>query len=227
MKKFVLCFLFYLLFSTFYLPTVFAQDSSPSANIQSKLKALQEEIASRAANMKNEVSKKLLNKAYIGIIKSKDSTSLTVSLRTETGNININEFTEYVIKTKTLVGDTGLKSLNVSDSIAALGDIDDNGVLTAKKIVKLAKPVVLKKVIYGSLASVATSSAVLKTAHDDQFTINFDKNTDYQLSKSDGSFSDIKINQWTIVVTEETNPQPFLAKFVYIFPTTSSATKKP
>lgn len=220
MKKLILifCFLFYLLFSTFYLPTALAIDSSPSSSIQSKLKALQEEIASRAANIKNEVSKKLLNKAYIGVIKSKDNTSLTISLKTGTGNINLNEFTEYVIKSKSLTGDAGLKNLAVSNTVAALGDVDDNGVLTAKRIIKLTQPLSTKKIIHGVLTSIATSSATLKTVQNDQFSIIFDKNTDYQLGKSDSSFADIKINKWIIAVTEDSTAQTLLAKFVYIFP---------
>lgn len=231
------CMFFAFLYPNPYtLNPAFATDSSPSASIQSKLKDLQAEIASRAAAIKNEVSKKLLNKAYTGIIKNKGNASLTVNLKTDDGNINVSEFTEYIIKSKTLIGDNGLKNLNVSDSIAALGDIDDKGALTAKRIIKLTKPVILKKVIHGSLVSVATASAILKTNQNDQFAIIFDKNTDYQIGKTDGNFKDITANQWIIAVVEpiapaptsttENQPQTLLAKFVYIFPTTLSAKPK-
>lgn len=221
-NKFIFIFLIFLIFnSIFLIPTALAADSSPSADIKEKLKVLQDEIASRAANIKNEVSKKLLNKAYNGIIKTKDPTKLTISLKSGTGNININEFTEYIIKSKSLVGDQGLKNLSVSDPIVALGDVDDQGVLTAKRIIKLSKPQFAKKVIHGALISVSKDSAVLKTIQGDQFSIIFDKNTDYQLGKSDSSFSDIKVNRWIIAVTEETDSQTQLAKFVYIFPSSA------
>jgi len=209
-----------LLSATYYLQPALAVDSSPSSDIQSKLKVLQEEIASRAANIKNEVSKKLQNKAYIGEIKSKDSISLTIGLKSETGNISLNEFTEYIIKSKTLVGDAGSKNLAVADSIVALGDVDDKGILTAKRIIKNSKPPIFKKVVHGILSSVATSSAVLKTIQNEEFTITFDKNTDYQTGKSDGSFTDIKTNILIIAVVEESSTQPLLTKFVYIFPST-------
>ncbi|MDD2823368.1 MAG: hypothetical protein PHQ59_04805 [Candidatus Daviesbacteria bacterium] len=219
-KKLILyfCYLFLILNSLIFIPVAKAADSSPSASIQSKLKALQEEIASRAANIKNEVSKKLFNRAYVGTVKNKDTNSITVTLKSNSGNINTNEFTEYVIKSKTLIGSSGLKNITTSDSIAALGDIDDKGVLTAKRIIKLTKPNNPKKVIYGKLTSVATSSATLKDFQDNQFSITFDKNTDYQVEKSKGIFNDIKVNTLIIAVTEQTTPDTLLTKFVYILP---------
>lgn len=212
---FIILLLFFILHSMFYTSTASAIDSSPSADIQSKLKALQAEIASRAADMKNEVSKKLFNKSYIGAIKNKDSASLTVGLKNGNGSINVNEFTEYVIKSKTLIGTAGFKNMSVNDSIAALGDIDDNGVLTAKRIVKLAKPVISKKVVLGTVSSIATTSATLKDSQGDEFTVTFDKNTTYQAGKVEAKFKDIKVNQRIITVTEKTTPQMLLAKFVY------------
>lgn len=222
MKKIILifCFAFYILHSTFYIPTALAVDSSPSADIQSKLKDLQAEIASRAANMKNEVNKKLQNKAFNGILATKNTETLTINLKTGTGNININEFTEYIIKGKKLIGNDGLKNLAVADPFVALGDVDDKGVLTAKRIIKLTKPVTAKKVVYGIITETSKDKTVLKTLQGDQFSITFDKNTDYQLGKNDGSFDDVKTNQWIIAEIEGG-----VAKFVYIFPT--SITVKP
>lgn len=236
-KALSFCLLFLFIMSLIIIPSANAQDSSPSADIKEKLKALQEEIASRAAAMKNEVSKKLLNKAYIGQITVKDNSSLSVSLKLKTVSINLNEFTEYIIKSKSLTGSAGLKNLATSDSIAALGDVDDNGVLTAKRIIKLSKPLTPKKVVYGVLTSVTKDSASLKTEQNDQFLIMFDKNTDFQLGKSESSLTSVQANKWIIAVTEavpastadtkistisatpNNQPQTYLAKFVYIFPT--------
>ena len=75
--------------------TVFAADSTPSADVQSKLKALQNEIASKAAKLKNEISKKLQNKAYIGVVKSKSSNTLTLATRSGTKVVNTNQDTIY------------------------------------------------------------------------------------------------------------------------------------
>lgn len=252
MKKYIL--ILFLILDVILIPTVFAQESTSSASIQDKLKALQSEIASRAAAMKNEVTKKLLNKAYIGTIKNKDAQSLTVDMRANAGKINISEFTEYIVKSISYDGDAGLKKLNISDPIAALGDVDDKGVLTAKRVLKLNKPVAFKKVIHGIVTGIAKDSATVKTVYGDQFTINFDKNTDYKIGNSDGGFDDIKVNRWIIAVVSEVIPAPtptpdkqstasatpqattLLADFTYIFPSsvsikpkasTPSATPKP
>lgn len=199
-------------------PLALALDSSPSADIKSKLKALQEDIASRAANMKAEVTKKLQNKAYIGTVKDKNSTFLTLSTTTDIRNVNINQFTEYIIKSKTYIGDGGLKNITPDNTIAALGDIDDKGVLIAKRIVKLTSPPPKpKKIIHGIVISLSDGNLTLRNIQNEQFSIIFDKKTDYQKGKSDANFSDIKTNSWIIIVTDRAS-ETLLAKYVYIFP---------
>lgn len=234
------CFVVFLLLQTinYNLQPIYAVDSSQSASgsadIKSKLKALQEEIASRAANMKTEVAKKLQNKAYIGQIKDKNSTSITLE---NNRNVNINEFTEYVVKSKTYTGGDGFKNIALGNSIAALGDIDDKGILTAKRIIKLGAPIPpLKKIIHGIVISISGGKATLKNIQGEQYSIAFDKKTDYQMGKSDGKLDDIRMNTWLIVVAEPLTGSDILqAKFVYIFPyalktkpkpSTPSATKK-
>ena len=48
-----------------------ALDSTPSAEIKTKLEALKQAIASKAAIIKQEINHKLQNKAYVGLVKTK------------------------------------------------------------------------------------------------------------------------------------------------------------
>lgn len=188
---------------------------------QSALKALREELASRAADpiIKNEVTKKLQNKAYIGTVKSKNSKFLVISVRGSDKNINVSEFTEYVIKSKKSTGDAGLKNIPVESSVVCLGDIDDRGALTAKRIIKLSSPApIFPKIINGILTSVSNGKAKLQTARNDQFLVTFDKNTEYQLGKNEGSFGDVRINKSVIVSGEGTDSANLSATYVYIYP---------
>lgn len=195
-----------------------SESASPSAEIRAKLKSLQAEIASRAAEIKTEVTKKLQNKFYLGTIKSKDNQTLSLATITSTKNININEFTEYIIKSKSYTGSDGLKNIAIDNVVATLGDIDDKGILNAKRVIKLTTPLPTeKKVVSGLIVSTSSDSAKLQTAQKDQYQITFDKKTAYQTGKSESDFSDIKQNRRLIVVGENVG-EKLLAKFVYIFP---------
>ncbi|MDP3733036.1 MAG: hypothetical protein Q8Q91_00700, partial [Candidatus Daviesbacteria bacterium] len=81
---------FCILHTTYYILPVRAADSTPSADIKSKLEELKKEIASKAAKLKNEISRKLINKAYIGTVENKQSfsankTATEITLVTKTG----------------------------------------------------------------------------------------------------------------------------------------------
>lgn len=108
------------------------------------------EIASKAAKLKEQINKKLQNKVYVGVIKSKSTTTLTLATRTGTKIVNINQDTIYdpILSKKV--------TLKEEDSVATLGDVDETGVLTARKVVKLpttnSKP---KTYLWGSIISVS------------------------------------------------------------------------
>lgn len=210
---------------------IFINPSSIQAidSTKSALELFKADLASRAADpiIKNEVTKKLQNKAYIGTVKSKNSTSLVLSVRDSQRNININEYTEYVIKSKKSVGDAGLKNITIDSQIASLGDIDDKGTLTAKRIIKLNSPIpILPKIINGIITSISNGKAKLQTARNDQFSIIFDKNTEYQTGKKEGGFDDIRTNKWIIVSGQSSGSAEIEASYVYIFPNAITAKPK-
>lgn len=205
-----------------------SQSATQSADIKSKLKILQEEIASRAAGMKNEVTKKLQNKAYVGMVKSKNSSGIILISKNNEKNVAVNEYTEYVIKSKKSIGDAGLKNITTDSTVACLGDIDDKGILTAKRIVKLSSPLPAPETItHGIITQISNGIASLQTAQKDKFSISFDKNTEYQIGKSGGSFDDIRANKWVIVKGESTNSAAIKASYVYIFPNAITVKSKP
>lgn len=233
--RFTILIIFFTLFinhQSLIINQAFAAEStnsaSQSADLKSKLKLLQEEIASRAAGMKSEITKKLQNKAYVGTVKSKNSNSLVLSVRNSEKNINVSEFTEYVIKSKKSTGNQGLKNITIDSAIACLGDIDDKGTLTAKRIIKLnSPPPVFPKIINGIIASVSNGKAKLQTTRNDQFSIVFDKNTEYQIGKTGGSFDDIRTNKWIIVSGQGSDSANLSANYVYIYPGALTVKPKP
>lgn len=206
----VLASLFYLDQEPLY--PVYAAESTPSA-LQVKLKALQDEIASRAATLKKEISTKLQNKVYIGTITEKTTTSLTLG---GSKSVSINEFTEYFDDKDRKIT---IKNISVENAVAALGDINDKEVLTAKRIIKLASAAAEEKqVVGGTVTTVDPQSLSLKGADGQTTTVPLSAQTTYQFGDQEALRSDIKLGKQVIavLVNEKT-------RFVYIVPTADSS----
>ncbi len=132
---------------------VYAAESSPSSSIQAKLEELKTSIASKAAKLKQEINKKLDNKFFAGTIQTKSINSLTLLVKNETKNIVTNEDTIFPKKT-----------LDKDMYIAALGEIDDQGFLHAKKIVLLSPTnLKLKTYIWGRIISEEDNLIIIET----------------------------------------------------------------
>lgn len=161
------------------LPPAFALDSTPSADIQKKLQELKAEIASKAAKLKTEVNRKLQNKAYIGIVKSKSETSITLASKTATKMISVNQDTLYEDKNPTKKGTKkvtqSIKTLKEEINIAALGDVDDTGVLHAKKVIIL-NPITYtlnpKTYLWGQIISESDDLITVKNKEDKNETVS-------------------------------------------------------
>lgn len=227
MKKFVVrgsLFVVLLLSTIYYLPSTShavkpTSTATSSSNFQAKLKALQDEIASKAANLKQEVSKKLQNKAFIGFVKSKSSTSLTLASDTGTKIITINEFTEFAGGTKTKK--FNLSSLETDTFLAALGDIDETEVLTAKRIIKLDPKEIKRKTVFGTVITLGEQTLTIKTVDGQKLNFSISNKTIYQLGKTKADFDDIKLNKPIVVVSVESASSP-KARFIYILPYSSN-----
>ncbi len=139
-------------------PPVFAIEASSSASMSAELKVkldeLKKEIASKAAKLKQEVNLKLQNKAYIGTLKSKTDTSLILVSDTGTKNVTINQDTTYKAP---------LKKLAEGNYFACLGDVDDNGVLTAKKIILQPPPKASPTFRWGQVIAITDKLITIQT----------------------------------------------------------------
>ncbi len=187
------------LFIVIFAQTASAVDSTPSADIVSKLKAFQKEAASKAAQLKDLITRKLQNKAFVGSIQSSSGNSLTLSAKSGPKIVSINEDT--ILPKKKLISGIYL---------AALGDIDDTGVLTAKKIVLEASPSGEPKTyLWGKIISVSDNLVTLRD--------NNRRNIAASLPKS----SKAKLND-TVILTGTTTKNIFEAEFVYVIATRSA-----
>ncbi len=205
---------------------VYAVDSTPSASIKTKLEELKKEIASKAAKLKQEVNQKLQNKAFVGFVKSKSEKTITIASSNGAKIISVNLDTTYETKSKKVK--YSLKSLSEEDYIAALGDVDETGSLVAKKIVLLPDPGKDSKAItWGQVVSVSDSIVIrtpslqaplIKTRTDKNITVTINPNTEFKKGEQDLNFSEVKLNDFVIVVGNTDNPSVLKSVFIYVIP---------
>lgn len=214
----------------------FAQTSTPSSaltasvssSLKEKLDQLKKEVASKAALLKQEVNKKMVNKFYIGTVISIDETTIKFSTNKGVKIVNINEFTNYQSKIKLPKKTTSTaKSISPDDYITALGDVDDNGALVAKKIVKLNKVASDEaKLIIGKVDSVSNPNINLKLPQDNtMLKIITSASTDFLLGSDEASLADIKLDKFLIAKGEVSKDGSLKARFIYLFPTVTTSSK--
>lgn len=215
--KFFLTLFFCLLLTTYYLSPVRANESTPSSetSIKSKLEALKAEIASKAAKYKQEVSQKLQNKAYVGTVKTISEQTLMLDSPAGLKTVNINQDTIYE---SSLSKKYSFRNIEKNDLIAALGDIDDTNVLTAKKIVDLPTQTKTSKTIIWGQVLELSSKIIIKTKDNKKLTIVVDSNTTYQKSDKEITFENIRLNDIIIIVGIVDKSENLSAKFIYVTP---------
>lgn len=208
----------YLIPSTLY--HTFAADSTPSANqlhqsdsearVQSTLEILKTQIASRAAQIKQEINKKLQNKAYAGIVKNKSTKSITIATKSGVKIININQDSVFENRLAKKSKPLTFKDLKEEDYIAGLGDIDDLEALTAKKIILLPNSPAQKTVYWGQVISVNETLVTIK----DERSSSSSKDSQ---TKTISTKSPLKIND-QIIGTGTLKNDILESSFVYIYP---------
>lgn len=205
--------------SIFYNPAALAAESSSSADqndsqesIQTKLEELKIEIASKAAKIKQEIDRKLKDKAYVGKVKSFSETSVTLAAGSGPKMVSINQDTVFENKKPTSKSSKNkkvfsAKQLAEDDYIAALGDSDETGVLIAKKIILLPDSNYQPKIpLWGQIISTGEK---LITLRDKDF-----KNIAVSILTS----AKVKLNDFVILAGNIDKNEIFEASFIYIVP---------
>lgn len=203
---FLFLFVLFINHQSLFINHLYAVESTPSSEIRSKLEELKREIASKAAKLKQEVNKKLKDKAYAGKVKSVSETSFTLAAHSGPKIVSINQDTGYgsQLKSKKKFSQ---KTIAEEDFVVALGDIDETGVLTAKKIILLPQMEESNKTsLWGKVIAIS----------DKLITIKSRDNKNIAGSLTSGSA--VKLNDFIISTGQLNKNEIFEAEFVYIIP---------
>lgn len=224
-QKLILFFLFfYFLSSIFHIPralAVEATSSSKSANLPQslvdKINELKKEIASKAANLKNEVDKKLSNRIVVGVITQVDLESNKISIQSgnDTKVVAINDYTAFQNDLKK-TSKVSIKDFSKDDFIVALGDLDDKNILNAKKLIKTTQPKNKVVILAGQVLSTNNPNFNLLTKDNQNLTVETTANTDIFVNTTEAAFSDIKPKIFLITVGEKTSDKIQSSDFIYI-----------
>lgn len=193
------------------------KQSSPSGSILEKLNELKTEIASKAAQIKAEVGKKIENKAWSGVITSKNIDLITIKSDKDDRKISVDEYTLF---TTGKIKDKGLlKDLAVGDFVVAIGDVDDKNILQAKKVLRSKKIVIDKRLIWGQITGFADTMIKLRSV-DGNKELKTGINTDFWLGSKEASIQDAKKDKFLLAVIEGSTSASLNVSTIYFIPTT-------
>ncbi len=214
---------------------VLAVESSPSAkpsnSILDKLNQIKATAASKAAEMKKDVDQQLSNKIATGSVTSIDDTKIyldgdprQVVLTNQYTEISSDIISASSKGKKISSSKLSVKDLASDDYIIAMGDLDDQKELVAKKILRIKKPDwVAKKVLMGQITAV--SPVTIKTKQASIIKLLTSGSTDFFLGKEESSIVDARINNYLIARGLLNKEGSVLnAEFVYFIPAAGHTT---
>lgn len=195
---------------------LYAQESSQSGTLMQKLTDLKNDIASKAAEIKNEVNKKVQNKAFIGTIISISGSEITLQILDTTKTIKFDEFTKIIgAKNKEIKIDT----LEEGDKIAALGDVDDKNYLITQQLVYLDNYASNSaQLIWGQIQKSQGSTITIKSKDGEIKSLVTNAQTNYFLGNNEASFADAKVEQHLLARAVPQKDGTLRARFIYFIP---------
>ncbi len=210
---------------------VLGTEASPAgvltSTIDLKLEDLKREIASKAAQLKSEVTKKIGNKAIFGKVNITSNERIVLDTKNGSRTIKVNEYTIYQNDTKVkLKKALTFAQIQSGESFVALGDMDETGTMVAKKIVKV-DPVQKKNYQYlsGQISEAGNLALVLSLRSGEKAGVNFSSKTIIQNDKSEGTYGDLKTGKRAMIILN--GDEASQSAYIYLPPESSLIKPKP
>ena len=200
-----------------------AQESSPSGSIADKINALKQDIASRAAQLKTEITRKVQNKAIIGTILEVRDSEIIIETLDSTKTVKYDEFTQARgLKNKEIK----IETLEAGDKIAALGDMDDKNNLITQRVVFLENFASNSaELVWGQIQKAQGASLTIQNKSGTTEIITTNSQTQFFLGNEEASIIDAKVEKHLLARGTRQKDGSLRAKFIYFIP--SSGFTKP
>lgn len=219
-------FAFYIMHSEFSYPlplerplyTVYASEATSSADlIKQKIEQLKADIASKAAKIKDELSKKLQNKLILGQVNSIANTNLTVNSADGNHNVITNQYT--IIMKDGSPRKLDLSSIKKDNYLTILGDIDDKSAMNAKKIIIGDKPQFQDRVILsGTIVHNDGTNLQLETVANTVLTFTLNKDVSVNAFSGQPTEKDLTggLNVIIVAIKDDKHPDKMNVRFVQV-----------
>lgn len=209
-----------LIISHLFAPRILAQTASPSGTLLQKLDELKKEIASKAAEIKSDINKKIQDKAVLGSILKIEDEQIIIQGLNATKTVKYDEFTEFIgLKNKKI----DVKTLEENDKVAALGDMDDKNNLVARKVIfmesaswRIATQSAVA--VWGQIAKTTGSAITLKDNSGQNQTIITNNQTIFLLGNNEAAIQDAKPEKFMVARGIRLKDGSLRARFVYLIP---------
>lgn len=212
----ILVFALFIIHSSIIINQAHAQEASSSGSLIQKLDELKKDIASKAAEIKTAVNKKVQNKAIFGRILTLDDTNMTIQTPTTVKPVNFDEFTEVIGSNNKKIKITTLEE---GDDVAALGDFDDKGNLAGKRIVFLDKYATSSgELVWGQIQKTTGNVITVKDKSGANRIITTNSETTYLLGNNEASIADARVEKFMVAKGTVAKDNSLRAKFIYFIP---------
>lgn len=207
--------------------------ASPSASLSpttiedEKVKELRDSLTATGIQEKlDQIKDKIEKKAYVGTILEITDSTLTLSSFRGKQRVRLTAETTIVGSSKKEIT---TKDLAVEDKIIAMGDVDTNGTLEAKRIVVVAVPKTVppkRLVIFGTITAIDSKASTVTLTSiknlDETVTLKIDKDTDLADPKDTKvtiKLKDLKESQKVLAIyPEPAEGKPAIAKIIFVLP---------
>jgi hypothetical protein len=201
--------------------------ASPTGELKEKVQEIRQLVKEKVQEKLAEIKNREQKRAYVGEISAITGSTITLETKRGTKNVLVNEETNIVGPQRKTLKVTDLK---VGDTIIAMGTVDPDGVMTAKRIVVVPKPPKappLRRAVFGRVKEIDKNKQILTVVHLKKEEVSFQvkasdktritKKLDGKMQKID--FSKIVIGDRLAAVGtwDETN-QILTAKIIHVIP---------
>lgn len=202
--------------SSLITPYSIAQESSSSGSLVDKINELKNEIASKAAQIKSEINKKVQNKAIIGSIIKTNEADMIIQGLNSTKTVKFDEFSTII----DLNGkEIKIDSLEESDTVAALGDMDDKNNLVAQRIIYLNNfASASAQLVWGQIQKTSGSTVIIKNQAGETENIITNNQTEFFLGNEEASLEDAKPEKHLVARTTRNKDGSLRSSFIYFIP---------
>lgn len=198
--------------------------ATASASLLQKINEIKEKAASKASELLNDVTKKMQNKAYFGIVSSVEGSKVTLKFFETDQTLLTDEYTVFSSTLKSSKKTTALKDFAEGDFVSALGDADDKGVLKAKRLIK-SSPIASdsSQLVWGEVQKVNGGAIEVNIADGTNAKITASGLTKLFLGQWEATLLDIKLGRTIVARGTQTKNAGLSSTYIYVVPQSASA----